>query len=375
MGAGVFADQVSIPVVMLSYEDGQAIRAALVGNPVNISIIQELQILSTLTNNGIINYPQGNPIPNVTNNDIIALPRASLCTAYKPALMLGGANSFTVAAVWYKDEALTQPAGTYDQNTNTFTANSQTPGTTTPMYFSITDNANSCTRTVSIPLTAATVTTSPNQSVVFGYGEPNSNCTNITASSNSTGPLGFMWDNNAGSTATVSVCPQTTRTYTVTVTDGNGCQATGQTTVNVQDVRCGNRNQNVTICYYGVTQCVSEKIAARYLKLGATIGGCGTGNARIGVEENSELPLSLSLKAYPNPVQDAVMVEVLAPNAGQGTFEVLDLTGRVRKSRTENLVEGLNEVEFRLGGLPTGIYFIKAMDMQNRQSVVRVSKE
>ncbi len=229
--------------------------------------------------------------------------------------------------------------------------------------------------TIGEPATALSASVSGNTSVVFGFG---SNCTTLTASgSGGTGSYTYAWSAGANPTNTASteVCPQTTTTYTVTVTDANTCQATAQVTVNVQDVRCGNRDQNVTICYYGVTQCVSEKIAARYLKLGATIGGCGTGNARLGVPESAALPLQLSLKAFPNPVQDAVTLEVLAPNAGRGTFEVLDVTGRVRQSRQESLVEGLNEVEFRLGSLPTGIYLIKAVDALNNQGVVRVSKE
>lgn len=31
----------------------------------------------------------------------------------------------------------------------------------------------------------------------------------------------------------------------------------------------------VTICYYGVTLTVSQKVAKRYIKLGATPGPCG----------------------------------------------------------------------------------------------------
>lgn len=91
--------------------------------------------------------------------------------------------------------------------------------------------------------------------------------------------------------------------------------------------------------------------------------------------ETAEQPLQLSLKAYPNPVQDAVTVEVLAPSAGRGTFEVLDLTGRAVQSRTEELVEGQNEVEFRMSSLPTGVYLIKAVDALGKQGVVRVSKQ
>jgi hypothetical protein len=31
----------------------------------------------------------------------------------------------------------------------------------------------------------------------------------------------------------------------------------------------------VTICYYGVTLTVSQKVAKRYVKMGATYGACG----------------------------------------------------------------------------------------------------
>jgi len=38
--------------------------------------------------------------------------------------------------------------------------------------------------------------------------------------------------------------------------------------------------------------------------------------------------MNLSPKAYPNPVQDAVTVEILSRVAGIATFEVLDVTSR-----------------------------------------------
>lgn len=103
-------------------------------------------------------------------------------------------------------------------------------------------------------------------------------------------------------------------------------------------------------------------------------GVCGTGNARVGVEE-TPLPVSLSLKAYPNPVTDAVTVEVLSPAAGAATFEVLDLTGRPWQSRSQELTEGMNEIKIKLGTLPTGIYLIRVIDALNHQGVVRVSKQ
>ena len=221
-----------------------------------------------------------------------------------------------------------------------------------------------------------TVNAGADQSVVFGFG---SNCTDLTAtaSGGSGGGYTYTWNPGNLSGQTVNVCPETTMTYEVTVEDGNGCvSAEDEVTVEVQDVRCGNKLNKVEICYYGVTQCVSQKIAKRYLRLGATLGNCGSGaGARIGYEASQTTPLQLSLKAYPNPVHDAVTVEVLSPSAGQGTFEVLDMTGVARQSRIKYLEEGLNEVHFRLGKLPAGLYLIRAVDSSNRQGVVKVIKQ
>ncbi len=108
---------------------------------------------TALTNNGVIEYPQGNPIPNVTNNDLIANSVSGCVATVTNALQIGGMNSFTVGTAWFKDQALTQPAGTYDPNTNTFTANGLAVGNTHQLYFSITDPVNMCARTVSIPVT------------------------------------------------------------------------------------------------------------------------------------------------------------------------------------------------------------------------------
>ncbi len=274
--------------------------------------------------------------------------------------------------------------GTVDWNTTggTDTGNStytfSAPGSYT---LSATCTLNGCTSPASQQIELSigecptiSVQISGNTSIVLGYG---SNCTNLSASAaGGTAPYTFAWTPGSSLTgATVQLCPETTTTYTVTATNDNACTATQQVTVNVQDVRCGNKNQNVTICYYGVTQCVSEKIAERYLKLGATLGGCGNGsNTRIGVEETNA-PLTLSLRAFPNPVQDAVTLEVLAPTAGPATFEVLDLTGRTRQTRKEVLLKGRNEVVFRLGTLNTGIYLIRATDSANRHGVVRLNKQ
>ncbi len=320
----------------------------------------------------------GNGQVTITYEEVCTPPTASIASNNGP-VCAGSDATFTVSGTSGSTLTYTLTGQSGDQtllligSNQTITASAATSNATLTLVSVANDNCSqiltgSSTVTVD-PLPV--VTPGPDQSVIFGFG---SNCTDISVMATGAPTLGYSWDNDAGNAATVNVCPEETTTYTVTVTDGNGCQATGQVTVNVQDVRCGNRDQNVTICYYGVTQCVTEKIARRYLKLGATLGGCGTGNARLSAETET-LQLELSLTAYPNPVQDLVTLEVLAPQAGPATFEVLDLTGRARQSRQEILKEGLNEVEFRLGTLPTGIYLIRALDAQNRQGTVKVSKQ
>jgi hypothetical protein len=102
----------------------------------------------TLTNEGVIEYPQGNPIPNVINNEIIIAPISGSCDLF-PVLSLGEVVDFTIGTNWFSDVNLTQVAGTYNSVDNTFTVSNLPDGAHTP-YFDVTDNANNCVRTLSI---------------------------------------------------------------------------------------------------------------------------------------------------------------------------------------------------------------------------------
>ena len=104
------------------------------------------------TNNGIIEYPQGNPIPNVTNNEIVVAP-ISGSGQISPALSLGMPVDFTIGSTWYLNPNLPDPAGTFNQATNTFTNIALEDGVPTTVYFLIYDATGGCDRMVSIKIT------------------------------------------------------------------------------------------------------------------------------------------------------------------------------------------------------------------------------
>ncbi|GAB3946495.1 hypothetical protein GCM10028805_17110 [Spirosoma harenae] len=180
----------------------------------------------TLTNNGILEYPLGNPIPNVTNNKLIAAPVSSCSPSFIPALQLGtNNNQFTVGTTWYSDQALTQIAGTYNQSTNTFAPINRTPGSSQVVYFSVLDNASGCSKTVSVSATLnatlLVVSIAANPSLPIATGQS----TTLTAS----GATTYQWSTGA-TTSTISV--NTAGTYSVTGTTG-GCSSVTSVVVSV----------------------------------------------------------------------------------------------------------------------------------------------
>ena len=129
------------------------------------------------TNSGVLVFPLGNPIPNVSNGGIIASPLSGCGSQITPALQLGSSNPFTIGSTWFSNVALSQSAGTYSNNT--FTASGLNTGTTA-VYFTV-SNGN-CTQTVSLPVT---VTNPVGDPAVFGNGIWNVYAWNAGDASNS----------------------------------------------------------------------------------------------------------------------------------------------------------------------------------------------
>ncbi|GAB3559783.1 putative Ig domain-containing protein [Spirosoma fluminis] len=210
-----------------------------------VSTTQPHTNTGSFINTGDIAYPQGNQIPNVTNNNPFDVPVIGCVSGISPALQLGeNSSQLTIGTTWYKDPALTQPAGSYDQASNTFTPSNLAAGSTTILYFSVNYGANACTKTESVTVTLTpqvTASISPESAILT--------CASPTVSLTASGGTSYIWDDaSTNPVRTVSVAG----TYSVTVLSGSACSAVASTTITSNTATIAVSNPTITAATQGV---------------------------------------------------------------------------------------------------------------------------
>ncbi|OWY20584.1 hypothetical protein C7N43_08065, partial [Sphingobacteriales bacterium UPWRP_1] len=115
------------------------------------------------------------------------------------------------------------------------------PATTTAYAVTVTD-ANGCTA-----IGNANVTVNPTPTVTIS-GD-NTICIGSSATLSATGGFsGYNWSNSGGTSQSITVSPAATTTYTVTVTDANGCTASDNQLVTVAANLTPNITGDLSIC-------------------------------------------------------------------------------------------------------------------------------
>ena len=130
-------------------------------------------------------------------------------------------------------------ASTYTWDNGVTNNSAFSPNTTTTYTVTGTD-ANGCQNTDQVTVTVnalPTVSAGSDQTVCFGD--------NVTLSGS--GASTYAWDN--GVTNNTSFTASATTTYTVTGTDGNGCQNTDQVTVTVNALPTVSAGADQTVCF------------------------------------------------------------------------------------------------------------------------------
>lgn len=135
----------------------------------------------------------------------------------------------------------------------------------------------------------------------------------------------YAWTGNGGSTQNITVTQP--GTYTVTITDSNGCSADFSAIVQ-QD----------------------------------TAAGCTPSTSGIQQVEREYVSI------YPNPAHDKVMLKFFNEEADVTTIKLTDITGKVIKSAPTNTVSGENNVILDINNVQPGMYYI-TLTSTNKQFI------
>ncbi|MEL4308835.1 T9SS type A sorting domain-containing protein [Joostella sp. CR20] len=206
------------------------------------------------------------------------------------------------------------------------------------------------------------------EKIYVGYGDVNS--VTITPENISGGTASYTYEwSNGETTQSITVAPEETTTYTLTVTDTNGCSQTESVTVEVEDVSCGNNPwiEKVAICYRGRSLCVSKYTVPHLLKLGAVLGSC------------SETPNEISIASVylvPNPVRYAAGLVINSHNSTKLEVQVYDINGQLKQHiKNVKVNVGYNLKTINFSRLSRGIYILKVLENGQEVKDIRMVKK
>lgn len=85
----------------------------------------------------------------------------------------------------------------------------------------------------------------------------------------------------------------------------------------------------------------------------------------------------ISIKVYPNPVQNQLNVEIFAPVKSKMEMTILDASGRLIKQHILDVEEGINQTGVNMSDLANGVYLLKFKDSKgwNEVQVIRKNVE
>jgi len=152
-----------------------------------------------------------------------------------------------------------------------------------------------------------------------------------------TGSGNYSWSPSIGlsdpNIANPIASPASTKTYTVTFTDENGCSDFDDVTIVVMDVRCGNKLEKVLVCHNPPgnntkpqTICIGFEAVQAHLAHGDYLGSC----IKIKTSEsgNDDISNDLSITVSPNPFIDKCKIGVYLNESSNTDIQIIDLLGR-----------------------------------------------
>ncbi|MCX2740612.1 T9SS type A sorting domain-containing protein [Pontibacter anaerobius] len=279
---------------------------------------------------------------------IFSEPVITVCQGAAPFTMSGASPTGGVYTSAYVENGLFNPtlAG---------------PGKHAVVYTYTNTNGCSSSATMFVVVnTAPTANAGEDKTVFFGYKDYN--CTTLTASATGGNAAFYTYSWSTGeTTASIQVCPTATTTYTLTVTDASGCTSTDEVTVEVVDVRCGNKKKldKVTVCHKGKPICIAPAAVQAHLAHGDVLGDCSTGsNSSPEVADTEEIAAEdateeeeiaeAELLLYPNPINDRGQLTLKLKEADYVVLDIVDMNGKVVTKLFDGEVAANQEMTFNI---------------------------
>jgi len=210
------------------------------------------------------------------------------------------------------------------------------------------------------------IITSENSLVYYGYDPESCITLAVTDVIGGVAPYTIEW-NTGESEASFEVCPEETTTYTVIVTDANGCSVSKDIIVEVVNVQCGDNlnNHKVEICHNGKTICVAQTAVQEHLNHGDSLGSC---------DREEETETITNLQSYPNPFVNEVTIKFSSNVDTVVDLCIYDFKGQLVAKSTEQITNGEGMIKLNLGHLIAGFYYLKTIvngDVKNVKLIIK----
>jgi uncharacterized delta-60 repeat protein len=266
--------------------------------------------------------------------------------------------------------------GVYSGNgvsSNSFNPSVAGVGTHTITYTYVDGNSCSNSATSSIQVNGPIANAGVDKTVYIGYAQEK--CAILSGSATGgLAPYTYLW-NTGATTAKINVCPTVATTYTLRVTDANGCYTTDNVLVKAVDITC--TKNSVYVCHNNVTTCVKTNDVKMHLAHGDYLGTCSN---TINVAKNmntSDIENNDTFLLYPNPTSGSFTVEVCKNDVVvEAKLQVVNILGQIIYSKNTFKIDGCIKETIELNyALPEGTYFIKLIIGENVETKKLILKK
>jgi hypothetical protein len=276
--------------------------------------------------------------------------------------------SYTITGATNRSGTTNDASGSFEIGTSIITwVASDAAGDSATCQTTVVVNANPV---VTIPDAYALSSGVLANTVYIGYTPASS----ITLSSTVTGGspnYSYSWSNGS-LTSSAMVSPTSNTTYSLTVTDANGCQGTATKNISVLDIRAGKKMDKINICHVsGNTHSIQidPSAAPAHLAHGDMLGSCEIVSPAITsrYQTQTEIVADLQVKVLSNPSSNYFVLKLTGGNTAEKiNIRITDVIGRTVEvknslSSNQNVMLG--------NSYQHGVYFAEVIQGRVRKQI------